>query len=161
MRKEGTIKRGYAPVDEDMHMSTTVEGLQVDTLLDTGSKLSAINLSLYDELLKQVLSPDLHVSKELGATGITGSAVDSYGFVPLEIRIGATKFIANFWIMGMSPKLVIGRDLLTREHITIDCGAHRVEMPQRTIQLIKEGKIAKDTPDVRLRKALQVLKQEQ
>ena len=154
-------ERYYVPVDDDMHISTTVEGLQVDTLLDTGSELSGINLLLYDALLESGLSPDNHVPEELGATGITGSAVDSFGYIPLEVMIGSTKFSGNFWILEMSPKLLIGRDLLKRENITIDCGACRVELPHRTIQLIEEGRCIRNAPDIRLKMALEILNQKE
>ena len=138
-----------------MHISTTVEGVQVDTLMETGSELSGVSLELFHELTEHPgIDPAKYFPDELGACGITGSAVDSFGFVNLEVKIGPNTFRANFWILRMSPRLLIGRDLLGKQKITIDCGARRVEMPNKVIHLIKDEKDDRNTPDVRLYRAL-------
>ena len=103
-------EQSYVPADEDMNISTEVEGVQVNTLLDTGSELSGVSLELFFELTENPgIDPTRYFPDELGACGITGSAVDSFGYVNLEVKIGPNTFRANFWIIRMNPRLLIGR----------------------------------------------------
>ena len=43
--------------------------------------------------------------------------MECFGLIKLNIEIGPTKFEANFWVFDMNPKLLVGRDLISKHNV--------------------------------------------
>ena len=93
----------------------------VQTLIDTGAKLSCIseNLMMCDDRLKV-----LRIRKsDKRAYSVSGEPVVTLGIVEIEFKIGALVFTHNFTILrGLIHPILIGMDFLLKHRANIDLG---------------------------------------
>ena len=127
----------YVACSKDMYAKATVNGISTNCLIDSGSACSGINVELFGQLSAEGMLDSKLLSAEARAFVLNGNREECFGHINLSVEIGPSKFEANFWVFDMNPKLLVGRDLISKHIIVIDVSNARIMIGSLEIALME------------------------
>ena len=112
---------GTMPTTE-MKAVVLLNGVKAEGVLDTGSAVSLISMTVVEDLALEVT--DVQDIKCLAANG---TEVDVKGQVEVELQVGKSKLVHPLSVSeGLTDQLLLGLDVLTKFNMIIDCGTREM-----------------------------------
>lgn len=111
-----------------MFVQAKVNGVRLNSLVDTGAAASIIPLS---RVMKLGAAIDTAQTTELLA--FDGSSSQSMGTAMLHVELGDTEFVHEFCVVRAESKLIFGNDMWKKQRIVIDPAGNRLRLANEKV----------------------------